>query len=199
MEGTESITSLLARIPPTSIPRRKNPGFGDISGVRPPPDSLRDMRGTNLSFESGSIAKGWTKNVTVPAVGVAILFAMAVLIKIVRASTRPTRQPVTIQAVEPPPMITAPPPPMPVVLAPPATTYVPAPTAPMPIALAPATADPLPAAPKAAGSDPTAAAPPKPKAPKHAPAHKEPKEPKEPAPAPAPAPQPAPGGNPKLL
>lgn len=198
MEGTESITSLLARIPPTSIPRRKH-HFGEVSGVRPPPDSLRDVRGTNLSFETGGISKGWTKNVTVPAVGVAMLLAITVLIKVVRASNRQaTRPPTTVVAVEAPPT-PPPPPPMPIVIAPP-QPYAPLPATTM---IAPTTEPtmapmPQPALPSKANDPPPASAPPPaPKRPKHPPAAH--KEPAAPAPAPAPAPVEKPGTNPKLL
>jgi serine/threonine protein kinase len=197
MEGTESITSLLARIPPTSIPRRKPPQFGDVSGISRAPDSSREPRGTNLSFETPGISKGWTKNITVPAVGIALLFSVAVLIKIARSANKPARQPITMQAVEAP---VAPPPPMPTVLLPPTTqtSYAPPPT----IGLVPLTAPAPPAPVTEAATSPQASSekPEKPeKKPKPKPHHKDPpaaqtEKPEKPPPAPAPDPK-----NPKLL
>ena len=189
MEGTESITSLLARIPPTSIPRRKAPQFGDVSGVRPPPESVRDMRGTNLSFETGSIGKNWTHKIPVPVVGAVLMAMLSVLIWFVRTSPKKTRPPVTIQQVEAAPQPVNPATALPVVIAPPATTYVLPP--PLPLAVAD-TAQPTQPATQAAAPTATASDKPKTPKPKHTAApHRDP--------APAPAPAPPPTVNPKTL
>jgi serine/threonine-protein kinase len=191
MEGAESITGLLARIPPTSIPRRKQ-GFDVNSSIRPAPissdGSLRDVRGTNLSFETAAASKGWAKNVTVPAVGIVVLFAMALLIKSVRTSEKKQAalqgQP-TVTAVDLPPMTaTIPPPPTPIT-----TPFVPNPAA---APVDPNTAATTTTAPATNTTSAPSAPVPRPK--KH-PASPHP----SPAPAPAPAPAPPPTVNPKIL
>lgn len=162
--GVESISRLLARIPPTAIPRRRP--TADVTNSQrslpPPPSSdalpgsMRDVRGTNLSFETTSLNKGWTKNVTVPAVGAVVLLALAIVIRTVKTSERqkaianaaqqnqvtavdptPTQQPIQVQTAVPPPIPTVMP------------TFVPTATA------TPTTADPAPT--QAASVAPTAA------------------------------------------
>ncbi|MBX3228747.1 MAG: serine/threonine protein kinase [Labilithrix sp.] len=192
-EGVESITGILARIPPTSIPRRKPIDPISSVSVRMVRETGRDVKGTNLSFESGVIGKVWNKNITVFAVALAMMLGIVLLIGMTRRKKPP---PVTVTAVEAPiqnpaaqpaqPAL----PPMPVVLTAPAPVLTAAPTdtTPTPIAVAPASAA------------PPAEKPDKPEKPEK---HEKPKKPPPPRtgpkPAPAPAPAPPPTTNPKLL
>ena len=184
-EGLESISRLLARIPPTSIPRRK-PTDASMRSL-PPPDSIRESHRTNLSFETSSLNKGWTKNVTVPAVGAIVLLALAIGIRMVKSSERRAanaNQPV-VTAVDPGPPST----PLPVQVA----TASPIPIILAPIApIAPADPNVL-----ASATQTASASRPSPPKPKHIPAATAPAP--KPKDAPTSTPATPPTTNPKIL
>jgi serine/threonine-protein kinase len=66
----ESITGVLGRLPPQTMPRRN---------TDPQPfESQREVRGTNLSFETGSAKRGWSKRwLLLPIAGVLVSAGVA--------------------------------------------------------------------------------------------------------------------------
>lgn len=202
-EGTESISNLVARIPPTSIPRRKPVDPSSSVSVRMVRETGREQKPTNLSFETGAIGKVWNKSITVPAVALVLLVGMVFLIRTVRHSDRKP-QAVTVTAVdspESPPV--APPipaaPPLPAVITAPAPTYDPS-TEPtvtgnivVPTPDKPSVMDPPPEKPEKPEKKP------KTPKPKHTGEKRTPPAEKPEKPAPAPAPAPASSSPPKFL
>jgi len=119
-EGIEPITDVLARLPPTSIPRRNVDGarMHTTDGVG------GHMRaGTNLAFETGSNKGSWAKRaVAVPLIGAACITALGfamwkknLLGHLPGTAAAPPAQ-TTAEVAPPPPVVEPPPTPTPTVI-----------------------------------------------------------------------------------